>query len=178
MINIWIMTLIVLLVSLIEINLDTFLSQLKTILIIILSTLVSLRLLNFALTTYSADTTTPNQTKLGLIIFVSLLVLILSFIRITQKLIAKRKMKGTNTLPSEDMVNKDLGFIFAVLYGIFISLPGVVPSLSVSMFIIIPGLLFFILWMGWNLRFTKDKKKSDVPPKPTLHFSTNKKRDE
>lgn len=152
MINIWIMTLIVLLITLSDINLDTFLSQLKTILIIVLSTLVSLRLLNFALTTYSVNATTPNPTKLGLIIFVSLFVLILPFIRIVQKLKAERKMKVTSTLPSEDVVNNDLGFIFSVLYGICISLPGVVPSLSDSMFIIIPGILFFILWMIWNIR--------------------------
>ena len=176
MINIWIMTLIVLLITLSDINLDTFLSQLKTILIIILSTLISLRLLNFALTTYSVKSPTPNPTKLGLIIFVSLFVLILPFIRFAQKLISKRKMKVTSTLPSEDVASKDLGFIFFALYGIFISLPDVVPSLSDSMFIIIPGLLFFILWMIWNIRFTKDKKKSDIPPKPTLHFSTNKKK--
>jgi hypothetical protein len=158
MINIWILVLVVVIFAATEINIDTKLYWLRSILIVVFSALVSLRLYKFAYTSYSVNSMTPNPFKLGLIIFISFLIILIPFIHIIQKMLMKRNRKITSSLPDEIAENGALETIFSVLFGIWMTLYDLVPSLQNVWIILIILSFIFFLWTFKNRVGKKDEE--------------------
>jgi hypothetical protein len=127
-----------------EINLDRPLAWIKSLLITIFSVLISLRLVNFALKTYTSISSTPDPQKFGLLISLSVFLIIVPLFLIIYKYRNKLNRNITNCPLNKSEKIADLATIFLVLTFMFTSLTELFPILQ-NILTVISFLMFFVL---------------------------------